>query len=64
MQKACRKKKGGNKKVQQKGHEETKALTVVTEEGDSETEFLTMYPVVTGYDYVIDYVEPSGLMHY
>ena len=45
LQKACRKKKGGNKKVQQKGHEEAKALTVVTEEGDSETEFLTMYPV-------------------
>ena len=54
LQKVCHKKKNGHRKTQQqhsqKGQQrdlETKTLTVVSDDGEPETEFLTMYPVKT-----------------
>ena len=54
LQKVCHKKKNGHWKTQQqhsqKGQqrdEETKTLTVISDDGELETEFLTMYPVKT-----------------
>ena len=48
----CRKKKNGHRKTQQQRSQkrqqcdlETKTLTVVSDDGEPETEFLTMYPV-------------------